>query len=515
MPKKEKKKLEGTFEMRVLDSDKSKKSARFKQYKFRLEWEGQKLYYKDVIWKKIDLAETVGWDVTQGEQPRSRRTLRQEEEKRIITLRRMVRIKRAKKTGPKAKAVERQLKVPRQEFDTWLYWLLVSIQKHSDIPILEERLERVQLKPSRKGKIRARRDMKAFDTLHSVFIKASESLEKGVTEKGKMTPRSFRGKTPHPVEETGEGGIRFGEALKLLGTGMQAEVFKLNRLRPTGRIEPAAVKSGGTPALVKEARIIAALGEHPNILRLIDAHVIKSEGGFDPFQVRLFMELAEHGDLKKFVKKRQDAKKRLTPVQIDIIALGILAGLSHMHKRRIYHFDFKGDNMLMFEHFRPKIMDFGLSKTKLLEPGKKIYEYGIGDGTVGYIPPECIMPCDLPCFSKAVHLEKFDSYSAGITIFRDLIGSRYGWEYQREDKKDYTKQDTLKEIEYWSKKYDNNRKKLDKIGLLMVSHVAWMMIQKDRRHRVTVIDAFEALKGALKERQSGRRALNVVRKWEK
>jgi hypothetical protein len=49
----------------------------------------------------------------------------------------------------------------------------------------------------------------------------------------------------------------------------------------------------------------------------------------------------------------------------------------------------------------------------------------------------------------------------------------------------------------------------------MVSHVAWMMIQKDPMHRVTVIDAFEALKGALKERQSGRRALNVVRKWGK
>jgi hypothetical protein len=501
MPKKQgKKKLEGTLEMKVSGS------AKFKKYKFWLEWENRKLSYKDVIWKKIDLAETVGWDVTQGEQPRSRRAPRQEEEKRIITLR--VWSKRRKK------AIDRKLMIPLSDFDTWLYWLLVSIQKHSNIPILEERLEGVELKSSRKGKIRARRDMKAFDTLHRVLITASERLEKDKTlsDKGKMTPRSFRGKTPPPVGQTGEGGIRFSEALELLGHGGQASVFKLNRLRPTGRIEPAAVKSGVTTALVKEARIIAALGEHPNIIRLIDAHAIKEGGGIT---VRLFMELAEKGDLTKFVQKRQDAKKRLTPVQINIITLGILSGLSHTHKRHIYHLDLKPDNVLMFEHYRPKIMDFGLARTKILGPDKHFYDYN-GEGSVGYKPPEFADRSSWGpgVFSNRINLEKYDSYATGIIIFRTLIGPRYSWKYPREDAKDYSKKDALKEIEYWSKKYDNNRKRLDKIGLVMVSTVAWMMIQKDPMHRVTVLDAFESLKGALKERQSGRRALDVIKKWE-
>jgi serine/threonine protein kinase len=278
-------------------------------------------------------------------------------------------------------------------------------------------------------------------------------------------------------------------------------------------MEPAVIKTPNTPGLdtleakglIKEARILAALGEHPNIIRLIDAVITNNK-------VYVFMEKGT-GDLKEFIKSRVKARKRLTPIQINIIALGILAGISHMHKRRIYHFDVKPGNTLMFEHYRPKIMDFGLARTKLLYPGKEIYDiYVANEGTHGYIPPEgYVYPTPL---SKGVDLEKYDSFAVGITILRWLIGSRYGWP-DKEKPGRYVEKDAVEISKYWSKKYEDNRKILDRDGLVMVGTVGWMMIQKDPMHRVTVLDAFESLKGALKERRSGRVALDTFKKWGK
>ena len=72
-------------------------------------------------------------------------------------------------------------KSPSTDFETWLYWLLVSIVKHSNCPIADEKLEGL----SRKGKIVARQDMRDFDALHRVLITASERVEKGKNLSGK------------------------------------------------------------------------------------------------------------------------------------------------------------------------------------------------------------------------------------------------------------------------------------------------------------------------------------------
>ncbi|MBW2174079.1 MAG: hypothetical protein JRF64_05440 [Deltaproteobacteria bacterium] len=158
-------------------------------------------------------------------------------------------------------------------------------------------------------------------------------------------------------------------------------------------------------------------------------------------------------------------------------------------------------------------MDFGLARTKLMYPGKEIYDIAVAnEGTHGYIPPEgYVYPTPL---SKSVDLERYDSFAIGITILRWLVAKRYGWR-DKEKPGRYMEKDAVEISKYWSKKYEDNRKILDRDGLLMVSHVGWMMIQKDPMHRATVLDAFEALKGALKERKSGRVALDVFKKWEK
>jgi len=505
MPKKQK--LKETLEM------KAPGSSKFKEYEFRLEWEDRKLYYgKGVFPKSIDFAKTRSWDVSQEKRRPAKMDRRREEEKRIISLKVW--------SQRKKKAIEGQLKIPSPQFDTWLYWLLASIYKHADLSIIEEKMDGSGLKPSRKrkiSKISARRGMKAFDDLHRVFITTSERIEKWkkLKTKGKKKTRRRNG-----IEFVGEGGVEFGEMMAYLGSGAGGEIFRLNRLhsQPGTNPVPAIVKTtpipnsgsgekemllGKVKDIIKEFRTIAALGEHPNIIRIIDALTTKEK-------IYAFMELGGP-NLKKYVENLKKSRKRLSAYQINTIALGIFSGLSHMHQRGFYHFDFKPGNVLIFEGYRPKIIDFGNVKTKLFEPGKEIYTYS-NEGSDGYRPPECAMHENWgSVFSKRIHLEQFDSYSAGRTIFRELIAPWYGW--NGPVYKAPTKRQVIKEIEYWAKKYDTNRKRLDKDGLLMISHVAWMMIQKDRLHRVTVRSVFETFKNLCKESNSGRRALITFKEW--
>ncbi len=413
MPKETKLKKE--FEMRASGST----SKKFRKYKFELKWEGQSLRYKHVTWKKIDLAETLSWDVTQ-EQAGSKGIKRRRQERKIVTLK--VWSKKQKK------AIEWKLKIPGNDLDTWFYWLLVSIVKHSNCSIEDEKLDGLKLSSpkakSRKGKIRARRDMAAFDAFHRVFITASDRFEKG-----KMLPA--KGPMAHAqVAFTGEGGFRFGSLIKLIGQGGEGQVFELTRRRPAHGMEPAVIKTTETldnygvevhskaKGLIREARILAALGEHPNIIRLIDALATRK-------QIYLFLEMGEE-DLTGKAKR----VGKMSSKQIRKIALGILAGLSHMHKRRIYHMDVKPDNVLMFKHDTPKIMDFGKARTKMLDPEKEIYVYE-GDGSDGWKPPECVLPDTWPdCFAKQIDLERYDGYATGLVILRTLIGPRYGWKYE-------------------------------------------------------------------------------------
>ena len=98
MPKKTK--LTGTFEI------KTPNSIEFKKYTVELDWEGQFLQNKrgGILQKRrnIDLAEILHWDV--------------DREQQLILLK--IWSKREKKAG------DWQFKIPQNEFNTWLYWLL-------------------------------------------------------------------------------------------------------------------------------------------------------------------------------------------------------------------------------------------------------------------------------------------------------------------------------------------------------------------------------------------------------
>jgi serine/threonine protein kinase len=71
----------------------------------------------------------------------------------------------------------------------------------------------------------------------------------------------------------------------------------------------------------------------------------------------------------------------------SITALGIAAGLAHLHSRDIIHRDLKPANVLMSDDCRPRVADFGLARNIPVE--EQVQMTG-GVGTIKYMAPELI-----------------------------------------------------------------------------------------------------------------------------
>ncbi|KAH6772941.1 hypothetical protein C2S52_004215 [Perilla frutescens var. hirtella] len=95
--------------------------------------------------------------------------------------------------------------------------------------------------------------------------------------------------------------------------------------------------------------------------------------------------------------------------QRKLIAFGIARGLTYLHEEcstQIIHCDIKPQNILLDEHFTPKISDFGLAKLLLSEQSRAALTNI--RGTIGYFSPEW--------FRKASITVKVDVYSFGVML---------------------------------------------------------------------------------------------------
>uniref|UniRef100_A0A1J3HPH3 Receptor-like serine/threonine-protein kinase n=1 Tax=Noccaea caerulescens TaxID=107243 RepID=A0A1J3HPH3_NOCCA len=97
------------------------------------------------------------------------------------------------------------------------------------------------------------------------------------------------------------------------------------------------------------------------------------------------------------------------------IALGTARGLAYLHSgcdQKIIHCDVKPENILLHDHFQPKISDFGLSKLLSQEESSL---FTTMRGTRGYLAPEWI--------TNAAISEKADVYSYGMVLL-ELVSGR-------------------------------------------------------------------------------------------
>ncbi len=101
--------------------------------------------------------------------------------------------------------------------------------------------------------------------------------------------------------------------------------------------------------LRREAKVLAKLN-HPNVVHIYD--VVDDEQGF-----ALVMEYVKGRSLNYYLKENNLSQRRQLALLVQI-----LDGLAIAHGEDIIHRDLKLDNILIDEHGRAKIGDFGIAK---------------------------------------------------------------------------------------------------------------------------------------------------------
>jgi serine/threonine protein kinase len=129
---------------------------------------------------------------------------------------------------------------------------------------------------------------------------------------------------------------------------------------------------------------VATMGKihHVNVIRLVGYCA-------DGFRRALVYDYLPNESLEKFVSSEHGETSSLSWERLQDIALGMAKGIEYLHQgcdQRILHFDIKPHNILLDDHFNPKISDFGLAK--LCSKDQSAVSMTTARGTMGYIAPE-------------------------------------------------------------------------------------------------------------------------------
>ncbi|EOA18762.1 hypothetical protein CARUB_v10007358mg [Capsella rubella] len=130
-------------------------------------------------------------------------------------------------------------------------------------------------------------------------------------------------------------------------------------------------------------------------------------------QLLLVYEYMNHGSLEKTLFSGNGPVLEWQE-RFDI-ALGTARGLAYLHSgcdQKIIHCDVKPENILLHDHFQPKLSDFGLSKLLSQEESSL---FTTMRGTRGYLAPEWI--------TNTAISEKADVYSYGMVLL-ELVSGR-------------------------------------------------------------------------------------------
>lgn len=170
----------------------------------------------------------------------------------------------------------------------------------------------------------------------------------------------------------------------LLGEGTYGKVYEARSTR-TGetvamkQMKLDAQEEGVPSTAIREIALLKEL-PHPNVVRLLDVFC-------KPNKLVLVFEYLQN-DLKKYMKTLSG---RLAPVTVKNFAYQLCRGVDFCHANRIIHRDLKPQNLLIDNHLRLKIADFGLARAFTVPVPKYTHEVV----TVWYRPPEILLGSQL------------------------------------------------------------------------------------------------------------------------
>jgi predicted ATPase len=186
--------------------------------------------------------------------------------------------------------------------------------------------------------------------------------------------------------QTLEGGVRPPASFaggryvpqKVLGVGGQKVVYlvedtKLARRCALSFMANAAIEAAQRERFEREARAMARLGAHPNVVAVFD---IGEEDG-RPFIVS---ELVPGGDLRAVLNKGPVPAERAVALARDV-----LDALAFVHRQGLVHRDLKPENVWLTDDGRAKLGDFGIA---LVADRPRLSSVGTLLGTPAYMAPE-------------------------------------------------------------------------------------------------------------------------------
>jgi eukaryotic-like serine/threonine-protein kinase len=204
-----------------------------------------------------------------------------------------------------------------------------------------------------------------------------------------------------------------------LGAGGMGEVYRARDPRLGREVAIKILPSGSAPdserlrRFEQEARATAALN-HPNILAVFD---IGSQDN-SPYIVSELLD-------GETLRSRLNAGP--LPVRKAVeYALQIARGLAAAHDHGIFHRDLKPENIFITRDGHVKILDFGLAKLTMPEPGAtglsvqatldSVTGRGVLLGTLGYMSPE-------QCRGVTIDARS-DIFSFGAVLYEMISGKR-------------------------------------------------------------------------------------------